>query len=60
MFNFITKSLQPVIDVHSSLYADVNGFLTHSIITGENLRPDLHFLIQSKCPYVLELTAGFE
>ena len=35
-FNFIAKSLQPVINVHSSLYADVNGFLNPSIITGEN------------------------
>ena len=54
------KSLQPVINVHSSLYADVNGFLNPSIITGENYRPDLLFLIQSKCLYVLELTVGFE
>ena len=58
-----TKSfsqLQPVINVHSSLYADVNGFLNPSIITGENYRPDRLFLIQSKCLYVLELTVGFE
>ena len=60
ILNFIAKSLQPVINVHSSLYADVNGFLNPSIITGENYRPDLLFLIQSKCLYVLELTAGFE
>ncbi|CAH3190168.1 unnamed protein product, partial [Porites evermanni] len=45
---------------NSSLYADVNGFLNPSIITGENYRPDLLFLIQSKCLYVLELTVGFE
>ena len=50
---FIAKSLQPVINVHSSLYVDVNGFLNPSIITGENCRPDLPFLIQSKCFYVL-------
>ena len=60
ILNFIAKSLQPVINVHSSLYADVNGFLNLSIITGENYRPDLLFLIQSKCLYVLELTVGFE
>ena len=41
ILNFIAKSLQPVINVHSSLYADVNGFLNPSIITGENYRPDL-------------------
>ena len=39
---------------HASLYADVNGFLNPTIITGENYRPDLLFLIQSKCLYVLE------
>ena len=54
------KSRQPVINVHSSLYADVNGFLNPSIITGESYRPDLLYLIQSKCLYVLELTVGFE
>ena len=55
----IAKSLQPVINVHSSLYANVNGFLNCSIITAEN-GPDLLSLIQSKCLYVLELTVGFE
>ena len=60
ILNFIAKSLQPVINVYSSLYADVNGFLNPSIITGENYRPDRLFLIQSKSLYVLELTVGFE
>ena len=60
ILNFIAKSLQPVINVHSSLYNNVNGFLNPSIISGENYRPDLLFLIQSKCLYVLELTVGFE
>ena len=55
--NFMAKSLQPVIIVHFSLYADVNGFLN---LPSENYRPGLLFLIQSKCLYVLELTAGFE
>ena len=54
ILNFIAKSLQPVINVHSSLYADVNGFLNPSIITGENYLPDLLSLIQSKCLYILE------
>ena len=54
ILNFIAKSLQPVINVHSSRYADVNGFLNQSIIIGENYRPDLLSLIQSKCLYVLE------
>ena len=54
ILNFIAKSLQPVINVHSSLYADVKGFLNPSIITGENYGPELPFLIQSKCLNVLE------
>ena len=60
ILNFIAKSLQPVINVYSSRYADDNGFLNPSIITGENYRPELLFLIQSKCLYILELTVGFE
>ena len=36
ILNFIAKSLQPVINVHSSLYADVNGFLN---LPSENYRP---------------------
>ena len=56
----LPRSLQPVINVHSSLYADVTGFLNPSIITSENYPPDLLFLIQSKCLYVLQLTVGFE
>ena len=39
ILNFIAKSLQPVVNVHSSLYADVNGFLNPLIITGENYCP---------------------
>ena len=58
--NFIAMSLQPVINVRSSLYANVNGFLNPSIITVENYRPDPLFLNQSKCLYVLELTGGFK
>ena len=60
ILNFIANSLQPVINDRSSLYADVNGFPSPSIITGENYRPDLLFVIQSKCLYILELTVGFE
>ena len=60
ILNFIAKSLQPVINVRSSLYADGKGFLNPSIITGENYGPELLFLIQSKCLNVLEWTSGFE
>ena len=44
ILNFIGKSLQPVINVHSSLYVYVNGFLNPSIMTGGNYRPDILFL----------------
>ena len=38
----------------------MNGYSSPSIITGDTFRPDLLFLIHSKCLYVLELTVGFE
>ena len=60
ILNFIANSLQPVINDRSSLYADVNGFPSPSVEIGENYRPNLLFLIQSKCLYILELTVGFE
>ena len=62
MLNFIANEVTLThINVHSSLYADVNGFLNPSMIAGENCRPDLLFQIQPKCLYtVLELTVGFE
>ena len=62
VLNFIANEVTLThINVHSSLYADVNGFLNPSIIAGENSRPDLLFQIQPKCLYtVLELTVGFE
>ena len=59
ILNFIAKSLQPVINVHFSLYADVNGFLNPSIIIGENYRPDLLFLIQSKCRICSRINSWF-
>ena len=62
ILNFIATSLQLVINDHSSLYADVNGFPSPSIITGDNYCPDHLFLIPSKClhVYILELTGSFE
>ena len=38
----------------------MHGFLSPSITTGHNCRPDLLFLIQSKSLYILELTVGFQ
>ena len=54
---------QPVINDSSSLYTDVNIWFSESfniIITGHNYCPDLLFLMQSKCLYILEPTVGFE
>ena len=52
ILNFIANVLLPVVNDGSSLIP--------SIISGDNYRPDLLFLIQSKCVYILELTVGFE
>ena len=60
ILNFIANSLQPAINDRFLLYANVNGFSSPSIITGDNYRPDRLFLIQSKCLFNLELTVGFE
>jgi hypothetical protein len=44
----------------SKLYVDLSGFITPSVITGDQLRPDLLLAIENKVLYVLELTVGFE
>ncbi|CAB3992480.1 Hypothetical predicted protein [Paramuricea clavata] len=44
----------------SKLYVDLPGFITPSVITGDQLRPDLLLEIENKVSYVLELTVGFE
>ena len=36
------------------------GFITPSVITGDELRPDLLLTIENKLLYILELTVGFE
>ena len=56
----LPTSLRPLNNDGSSLYADFKRFMIRSFITSENNRPDLLFLIQCKCLYILELTAGFE
>ena len=38
----------------------IPGFLSPSIITGENLRPDLLLRTNNNYLYILELTVGFE
>ena len=44
----------------SSLYADIPGFPSPSITTGDDLRPDLLLKTKDNCLYILELTIGFE
>jgi hypothetical protein len=44
----------------SSLYADVPGFKSPSIITGDAYRPDLLLSLSNGSLYVVELTAGYE
>ena len=44
----------------SKLYVDLPGFITPSVITGDELRPDLLLTIENKLLYILELTVGFE
>ena len=57
-FNFLATSFQAING--SSLYADLPGFLSPSIITGDQLRPYLLLKTKENCLYVLELTIGFE
>ena len=44
----------------SSLYADVPGFKSPSIITGDAYRPDLLLSLSNGSLYVVELTVGYE
>ena len=56
--NFLATSLKAI--EGSSLFADIPGFSSPSIITGDNLRPDLLLRTKENILYVLELTIGFE
>ena len=56
--NFLVTSFQAING--SSLYADLPGFLCPSIITGDQLSPDVLLKTKENCMYVLELTIGFE
>ena len=57
VLNFITPNLLNV--ERSKLYVDLPGFLSPSVITGDQLRPDL-LAIENKVLHILELTVGFE
>ena len=42
------------------LYADITNFSSPSIITGEEMRPDLLIILDRSKMFVVELTIGFE
>ena len=58
VLNFITSSLLNV--ERSKLYVHLPGFISPSVITGNQLRPDLLLAIENKVLYILESTVGFE
>ena len=58
VLNFLASTLTAV--QNSRLYVDIPGFVNPSVLTGDNLRPDLLLAIENECLYILELTVGFE
>ena len=58
MLNFIALTVKSV--EHLNLYADLPGNVSPSVLTGDELRPDLLVTLGNKCIYILELTLGFE
>ena len=58
VLNLIASSLLDV--ERSKMYVDLPGFVSPSVITGDELRPDLLLTIENKILYILELTVGFE
>ena len=45
---------------HAKIFADIPGFFSTSVITGDDLRPDLLLSLSNKSLYILELTVGYE
>ena len=58
VLQLIASSLQGV--KGTTLYAYLPGFISPSVITGDNLRPVLLLTFKNTCLYILELTVGFE
>ena len=44
----------------ASLFVDLPGLVSPTVITGDSLRPDLLLEVHNKCLYILELTIGYE
>ena len=55
---FIAKSFQSL--QHAKIFADIPGVISSSVVTGDDLRPDLLISISDEWLYILELTVGFE
>ncbi|CAB4038604.1 Hypothetical predicted protein [Paramuricea clavata] len=58
VLNFLAHQLQTVDG--STLYADLNGFKSPSILTGDTYRPDLLLSCSNGSLYVVELTTCYE
>ena len=58
VLDFIAQALRPTIN--SKIFADLPGYNSPSIITGDAFCPDLLLSIFSDCLYILELTVGYE
>ena len=56
--NFLATSLRVV--EGSSLYADITGFLSPSVVPRNDLCPDLLLRPMDSCLYILERIIGFE
>ena len=57
MLNFLASSLQCL--NHCTFYVDLTQYLSPSLITGDDLRPDM-LILTSNTLYVVELSVGFE
>ena len=44
----------------ASLFVDLLGVVSPSVITGDSVRPDLLLEVHDKCLYILKLTIGYE
>ena len=58
VLNFLATNLQSVSG--SSLYVDLPGYNSPSVITGDRFRPDLLLSFSNECLYIAELTVGYE
>ena len=58
VLQFITSIFQ--IMEGASLFVDLPGLVSPTVITGDSLRPDLLLEVHNKCLYILELIIGYE